>query len=116
MATRYSLAGSANFPQVEPGASLWLRNPVPRALRLDEIRRELDHRVEEFDEADSPAERADLQRVRDLASQAQDEAAFRQKETLSAFLQSSRYILRPVPGRLHPSRPDTGLPSARKRL
>ena len=104
MADRYELQGSANFPQVEPGAAFWPRIPVPRALQLEELRRELDHLVPEFDDAGSAAEQAYLQQVRALATQAEDEAFFRGKEKLSLFLSDPRYLLRPLPvGSTQPS-------------
>ena len=46
---RYNLPGSSMFPQVEPAAAFWLRSAVPRAVTLEDVRRELDHRVPDFD-------------------------------------------------------------------
>jgi membrane-associated phospholipid phosphatase len=104
MANRYNLQGTNELPQVEPGAAFWLRNSVPRALQLEEIRRQLDQAVPEFNEAGSTAEANDLDRVRELATQVEDEQFFNAKETLSIFLRHARYVFRPLPsGSTQPS-------------
>jgi membrane-associated phospholipid phosphatase len=97
MTDRYALPGSRRFPQVEPDAAFWLRTPVPRALSLEEIRRELDHALDEFDETGTPDAQTDLTRVRRLAERNEDRAFFETEEKLSAFLREGDYILRPLP-------------------
>ncbi len=100
MTSRYALPGSRRFPQVEPEATFWVRTPVPRAVSLEEVRRELDHRVPEFDESSSAEAQRDLAEVRRLANGNEDEALFQSEEALSMFLRDSRYIFQPLPQRM----------------
>lgn len=92
---RYRLPGSATVPQVEPAAAFWLRSPVPRAVSLEEVRRELDHRVRDFDLSNSTAARADITKVKNLSNfdNSHNPVFFQQNETLSLFLRNRRYIL-----------------------
>jgi membrane-associated phospholipid phosphatase len=91
---RYSLPGSANFPQVEPAAAFWLRSPVPRAISLEEVRRELDHRVPEFDLSNSSAGRNDLAQVKNLSNFTNSHPSFfSANEHLSLFLRDRRFVV-----------------------
>jgi membrane-associated phospholipid phosphatase len=94
-AGRYDLQGSANFPQVEPAAAFWLRSPVPRAISLEEVRRELDHRVPDFDVSGSTAAMRDLARVKNLSdfNNSHDPGFFRTNEQLSSFLQDRQFVV-----------------------
>lgn len=92
---QYALPGSRRIPQVEPPAAFWLRSPVPRAVSLEEVRRELDHRVEDYDLSTSSAAQRDLARVKNLSNftNSHDPNFFQANERLSAFLENRRYVV-----------------------
>jgi membrane-associated phospholipid phosphatase len=101
MPLRYNLPGTPDFPQVEPEAAFWLRSAVPRAIQLEEVRRELDHVICNFDETGSPDANRDLKYIQRLTKHAYEPGNF--DEDLSVFLTHQRYIFCPLPDQRMPT-------------
>jgi membrane-associated phospholipid phosphatase len=111
---RYSLRGTPLIPQVEPDAGFWCRSPVPRAVSLEDVRREVDHRIADFDASNSVAGQNDLAHVKRLATHSEDANFFRNdhvdREQLSTFLLDAAYVDRPPVGAVVNRRPQPTQP------
>ncbi|MBD2109316.1 hypothetical protein [Nodosilinea sp. FACHB-13] len=95
--TQYSLPGTENLPQVEPGASAWFRCPTPTVVSYERVTKRLQGKTDSYPEIGSPEEQKELEEIRQFTANAEDANALNQN-SLSAFLTNRLLYLLHLPG------------------